>query len=75
MVGIPNKLDTYLILRLRMRISYRIVLPDGEEIITDNLRKFCDENGLDVGNMIKVSQSKRKHHKGYVCFCLTGVQY
>jgi len=32
-----------------------------------NLRKFCKDNGLDQGNMVKVSQGILKQHKGWKC--------
>jgi len=41
--------------------------PEGESIRITNLHKFCKENGLDQGNMVKVSQGIIKQNKGWKC--------
>jgi hypothetical protein len=41
--------------------------PDGTKERITSLRKFCKENGLDKGNMIKASRGIISHHKGYRC--------
>ena len=45
--------------------DYIITYPAGNEFLITNLNKFCRENGLYAGNLTKVAQGKRKHHKGY----------
>lgn len=47
--------------------KFLITCPDGREMEIINLRRWCMENGLDQGNMTKVSQGKSKHHKNYKC--------
>lgn len=39
----------------------------GESFNIVNLRKFCTDNKLDQGNMVKVSQGILKQHKGWKC--------
>jgi len=46
---------------------WEITTPNGEIIIINNLHKFCKENNLDQGNMVKVSQGILKQHKGWKC--------
>ena len=41
--------------------------PDGAEKLITNLRKFCEENKLDQGNMTKVANGDLKQHKGWLC--------
>lgn len=41
--------------------------PNGNTFKIKNLNKFCREYNLDQGNMVKVSQGKIKHCKGYKC--------
>lgn len=48
--------------------AWVITTPKGEVINIVNLRKFSIENGLDQGNMVKVSQGILKQHKGYTCY-------
>lgn len=43
----------------------------GESFNIVNLRKFCANNGLDQGNMVKVSQGILKQHKGWKCLKVT----
>ena len=45
--------------------EYIITDPNGNDSRIVNLRKWCSENGLDQGNMVRVSQGKAKQHKGY----------
>lgn len=44
-----------------------VITPKGQSTTIINLRKFCLENGLDQGNMVKVSQGILKQHKGWKC--------
>jgi hypothetical protein len=48
--------------------KYILTTPVGKTIEITNLRKYCKENGLDQGNMVKVSQGILKQHKGYTCY-------
>lgn len=45
--------------------NWKVVNPVGEVIEVFNLSKFCRENGLDQGTMMKVMSGKRNQHKGY----------
>jgi hypothetical protein len=51
--------------------NYKLIDPMGKCFIIFNLRKFCLENGLDQGNMVKVSQGILKQHKGWTCYKIT----
>jgi group I intron endonuclease len=46
---------------------WRIITPEGKEIIIKNLSRFCQENGLDQRNMSKVAAGIYKSSKGYKC--------
>jgi hypothetical protein len=41
--------------------------PKGQSTRIKNLQKFCKENGLDQGNMVKVSKGYIKQNKGWKC--------
>ena len=41
--------------------------PDGKEVITDNLSKFCRENKLNKSTVYLVMNGKRNHHKHFKC--------
>jgi hypothetical protein len=45
--------------------EYIVIDPKGEIYEVKNLRKWAKENGLDQGNLTKVTQGKLKQHKGY----------
>ena len=49
---------------------YIVTDPEGSTHEVYNLAKFCREHNLDQGNMVKVSKSKCKQHKGWLCQCL-----
>jgi ATP-dependent 26S proteasome regulatory subunit len=53
--------------RETLESSWVVTPPNGIPINIVNLRKFCKENGLDQGNMVKVSQGTLKQHKGWLC--------
>ena len=42
-----------------------LVSPAGERVEIIWLRPFCREHGLDSGNLVKVVQGERQHHKGW----------
>jgi hypothetical protein len=54
--------------RENLECSWIITNPQGVVINIVNLRKFCKENNLDQGNMVKVSKGQLKQHKGWTCF-------
>lgn len=54
--------------RETLECAWVVTRPDGESINIVNLRKFCQENGLDQGNMVKVSKGTLKQHKGWTCY-------
>lgn len=48
--------------------QYRVVSPEGKELSILNMHEFCrdyKEDNLNPGNMIRVSDGKRKSHKGF----------
>lgn len=47
--------------------NWKITDPEGNTFIIRNLRRFCIDNNLDQGNMMKVVNGKSKHCKGYTC--------
>lgn len=47
--------------------AWLVTNPQGQTSNIVNLRKFCKDNGLDQGNMVKVSQGILKQHKGWKC--------
>ena len=51
--------------------EYIITDPDGNEFEVTNLRKWCRNNDLDQGNMVRVANGKAKQHKGYVVSSVT----
>ena len=55
------------------KLSYDWILtkPSGEVIQISNLRKYCIDNGLDQGNMVKVADGITKQCKGWLCSRVT----
>lgn len=51
--------------------SWVVTPPNEQSINIVNLAKFCRENRLDQGNMVKVSQGILKQHKGWTCYKIT----
>ena len=47
--------------------AWLVTNPQGQSFNIINLRKFSKENGLDQGNMVKVSKGILKQHKGWKC--------
>lgn len=47
--------------------EWLVTNPQGVTMKITNLHKFCRENGLDQGNMVKVSQGIIKQNKGWKC--------
>ena len=51
--------------------TWKIITPEGEEVIITNLRQYSLERGLDPGNMMNVAAGRLKQHKGYKVFKLS----
>ena len=51
----------------KMSRKHEITDPEGNVFVVDNLNEFCRSNGLDQGNMSKVSLGYIKQSKGYKC--------
>lgn len=54
-------------LRAAKAKNWIVTDPDGNEYPISNLKKLCDEHGLDPGHMSYVAQGKRPRHKGWKC--------
>jgi hypothetical protein len=58
-------------IRLKLSIAksknWKIISPDGDEFIINNLYKFCLHKNLHPGHMNSVSSGNRSHHKGWKC--------
>ena len=65
--GVPNYESQKQKISNTLSKEWIIIYPDGKEMLIRNLTKFCNENNLFQSNMIKVSQGKQKHHKGFTC--------
>ena len=48
--------------------TWLVISPENEEFIISNLNRFCKEHNLNQGNMGKIADGTRKHHKGWRCF-------
>ena len=53
--------------RETLECAWLVTNTQGQSFNIVNLRKFCIENKLDQGNMVKVSQGILKQHKGWKC--------
>jgi hypothetical protein len=49
------------------KFKYKLTNPDGMTIIVENLRKFCDENGLVYSTMSNLSRNVGRTNKGWKC--------
>jgi hypothetical protein len=49
--------------------TYLVITPDGEELIINNMPKFCSINNLQPSLMYKVASGNRNTHKKFKC-CL-----
>ena len=65
--GIPNYESQKQKISNTLSKEWIIIYPNGKEVLIKNLTKFCKENNLFQSNMIKVSQGKQSHHKGFTC--------
>jgi hypothetical protein len=48
--------------------NWKIITPDGNIEIIQNLRQYSLDRGLDPGNMMHVARGRQKQHKGYQVF-------
>jgi hypothetical protein len=51
----------------KLSSEWIVTNPKGESQKIKNLQKFCRDNGLDQGNMVKVSKGIIKQNKGWTC--------
>jgi hypothetical protein len=56
---------------LKKRKLATITTPSNDIIEVSNLKKFCDDNNLNYGNMKSVLRGERDHHKNYMGFWKT----
>jgi len=54
----------------RFSKNWKVIKPNGEEVIIRNLRKFCRENNLCVTSMQMVAHGRRNSYKGWKCILL-----
>ena len=47
--------------------SYLVTTPDGEELIINDMSKFCSTNNLHASLMYKVASGNRNTHKKFMC--------
>ena len=47
--------------------TYVVTDPDGNKEYIYNLKRFCKEKGLHVGNMCWVAKGRLNHYKGWKC--------
>jgi len=53
--------------------KWEITMPNGETIVVNNMSNFCLKHSLQKSKMTLVAQGERKHHKGYKCRKITGI--
>lgn len=51
--------------RNKLAKIYKIITPNNEKIIIENLAQFCRDNNLSYISMRRVSYNEQKHHKKY----------
>lgn len=51
----------------KLSAEWLVTNPKGETKQIKNLQQFCKDNGLDQGNMVKVSKGIIKQNKGWTC--------
>lgn len=51
--------------------KWQVKLPNGKTIIIFNMRKFCQEHGLNPSAMSAVARGNRRHYKNYWCKKIT----
>jgi hypothetical protein len=50
--------------------TYKLITPDGEELIVKNLSEFCKDKELDPANLSRISKNG-KLYKKWRCICLS----
>lgn len=55
----------------RIPIYWKITYPDGNEIIIENLTKFCKENNMSIREMLRVSSGRKETYHGFKCENIT----
>jgi len=50
--------------------TYKLITPDGEELIVKNLSEFCKDKELDASNLSRISKNE-KIYKKWRCICLS----
>ena len=50
--------------------KYKIIKPNGDIEIIENITKYCQDNNLNAGNMVQVAKGKRKQSAGYRVFSI-----
>lgn len=53
--------------KIKLSKKWIVIFPDGHEEEVINLKAFCIENGLDVGNLSNVAYGRAKSHKKFRC--------
>jgi hypothetical protein len=51
-------------------VEWLLISPEGEQVRTRNLRKFCDDNGLNHSVLYSVSRGLYWHWKRWICYRL-----
>ena len=54
--------------RENFECAWVVTNPNGISYNIINLTRYCKENNLDQGNMVKVSKGILKQHKGWTCY-------
>jgi group I intron endonuclease len=82
----PNKINIIKklsdALKGRTKTVYKLISPQGEEIIVKGLNEICEKFKLSRAHLIVIAKNKlihreggRKHHKGWKCEYLTNPQF
>lgn len=51
---------------------WKVISPEGKEIIVFGLREFCRKNNLSQSHMFNVAKGNGKHHKNWKCEYFNG---
>jgi len=61
-----NPMKNQEVIKTKLKYSYKVITPNGEVIIINNLNQFCKNNNLDHSAMWRVAKNKLNHYKKYV---------
>lgn len=50
-----------------IRKSYVAISPDGMDVLVNNLKQFCRDNGLNYSGMLNVANGYDRSHRGWKC--------